>query len=339
MLAVVFAGVVACASPRPGEPAAERGDASLPADGGSDAATAGRDASVVDLPPRGDGSGGSGGSGGGISGGAAGAGCVPGTEVCDGMDNDCDGQRDENLTEDCGTACGAGTRRCVNGQWDSLDCPRAPAADDVMACGAPGGSMCQRCRTDTDGTAACRGGVCSLDCNIGFIRCNGTPSFCVRPIWSFENGSEGFSSEVGPQSANDGIDVSSTRAAEGSRSFSVAASFGDNNCERRNVNVNFRHCGFGGGSSDLAGKTLSLQVYLDGPALPPGAFELRVGGYDGSFTATPPVTGAWFTARHRFTGTDTGITGIYFNLSMLPPPASTCQTWRGTIYVDDVRIQ
>jgi hypothetical protein len=287
---------------------------------------------AVDRPPPGDGPGGSGGGGGGAA-------CVPGTEVCDGMDNDCDGLRDENLTEDCRTACGPGTRRCVNGQWDSLDCPRQPADDDVMACGALGGSKCERCRTDTDGTAACRGGICSLDCNAGFIRCKGTNNFCLRPIWSFENGSDGFSSEVGPQSANDGIDVSSTRASEGSRSFSVAASFGGNNCERRNVNVGFRHCGYGGGSSDLAGRTLSFQIYLDGPELLLGEFELRVGGYDGSFTATPPVTGGWFTALHRFPITDTGVTGIYFNLTMVPPPSGTCRTWRGTIYVDEVRIQ
>ena len=258
------------------------------------------------------------------------------------MDNDCDGERDEHLAEDCGTACGPGTRRCVNGQWDRQECPRAPAADDVLACGAPGSSICQRCRTDTDGTTACRGGVCALDCNVGFIRCNGAPNFCVRPHWTFEGGAEDFSSEVGLQSANDTFNVSNTRAAEGSRALGIPVRFGDNNCERRNVRVQLRHCGLGGGSSDLAGKTLSFQVYLDGPALPPGEIELRVGGYDGSFTATPPVIGAWFTARHRFGVSDTQVTGISFNLSMLlrePPPASTCRTWHGTIYLDDVRIQ
>jgi hypothetical protein len=37
-----------------------------------------------------------------------------------------------------------------------------------------------------------------------------------------------------------------------------------------------------------------------------------------------------------------GISGIYFRLRMVPrdpPPASICRTWRGTVYLDDVRIQ
>ena len=49
--------------------------------------------------------------------------CQPQPEVCDGWDNDCDGQVDENLFQDCETACGAGTEECVNGRWRNCDAP------------------------------------------------------------------------------------------------------------------------------------------------------------------------------------------------------------------------
>jgi von Willebrand factor type A domain/Putative metal-binding motif len=43
------------------------------------------------------------------------------TEVCDGLDNNCDGQIDEGLVEGCTTACGAGTRTCKAGAWGECD--------------------------------------------------------------------------------------------------------------------------------------------------------------------------------------------------------------------------
>jgi hypothetical protein len=42
---------------------------------------------------------------------------------CDGLDNDCDGQRDEDLTQPCSNRCGAGTERCIGGQWVNCDAP------------------------------------------------------------------------------------------------------------------------------------------------------------------------------------------------------------------------
>ncbi len=41
----------------------------------------------------------------------------PSEETCDGLDNDCDGTTDEDLTRECETDCGVGVEVCVNGNW------------------------------------------------------------------------------------------------------------------------------------------------------------------------------------------------------------------------------
>ena len=44
-------------------------------------------------------------------------------EVCDGSDNDCDGQTDEGLTQSCSSACGMGESMCVAGVWGECNVP------------------------------------------------------------------------------------------------------------------------------------------------------------------------------------------------------------------------
>jgi hypothetical protein len=52
-----------------------------------------------------------------------------GTAVCQngqwvGKDNDCDGKIDEDLTQSCSTACGSGTETCQNGKWVNCTAPQ-----------------------------------------------------------------------------------------------------------------------------------------------------------------------------------------------------------------------
>jgi hypothetical protein len=63
----------------------------------------------------------------------AGAG-LPGEEICDGEDNDCDGLADEDLVRPCSTMCGKGREHCMGAAWAPCDAP-APltASVDVTA--------------------------------------------------------------------------------------------------------------------------------------------------------------------------------------------------------------
>lgn len=68
----------------------------------------------------------------------------PSPEICDGKDNNCDGQIDENLSRECTNVCGSGRETCAAGVW--LPCDAA----DVRICGTgigfcrSGAELCER---------------------------------------------------------------------------------------------------------------------------------------------------------------------------------------------------
>jgi len=94
----------------------------------------------------------------------------PSGEVCDSVDNDCDGDIDEGIYQPCSTACGEGIETCSSGQWVSCTAPE------------PEIELCDGVDNDCDGEldegCACIDGQVTL-CRSNIIdRSSGAPVTC-----------------------------------------------------------------------------------------------------------------------------------------------------------------
>ncbi|MBU1967532.1 putative metal-binding motif-containing protein, partial [Patescibacteria group bacterium] len=106
---------------------------------------------------------------------------TPGTEVCDGLDNDCDGTSDEDYAN-LGNSCSAGVGECevagsyvCTGDNQGTECNAVP--------GTPGTEVCDNKDNDCDGSID-EGLFQPTTCGVGICASNSGQETCSAGVWS-----------------------------------------------------------------------------------------------------------------------------------------------------------
>ncbi|MBN2725098.1 MAG: VWA domain-containing protein [Deltaproteobacteria bacterium] len=118
-------------------------------------------------------------------------GAVITAEVCDGIDNNCDGNIDEGLYRACTSICGGGVEECVLGNWENCSAqqPEAERCDDVdNNCD---GVIDEGCTCVNGETRPC--GIATGLCSMGEQVCeNGYWTECRNAVWPTEETCNGI---------------------------------------------------------------------------------------------------------------------------------------------------
>jgi hypothetical protein len=91
---------------------------------------------------------------------------LPANEVCNNLDDNCDGRRDEELYQPCESICGPGLETCVNGQFTNCDAmqPSIELCDSIdNDCD---GEIDEGCLCVLDDTQVCREDIYDADGNL-----------------------------------------------------------------------------------------------------------------------------------------------------------------------------
>jgi len=122
--------------------------------------------------------------------------CVPTAEICDGKDNNCNGQIDENLTQECTEGGLKGEQTCTNGQWGPCvtqqpECVPSPEVcdgkdndcDDAIDEDDDGNALQRECKDDQGlaGKQICQKGAwgpCQASCVPSAEVCDGKDNDC-----------------------------------------------------------------------------------------------------------------------------------------------------------------
>jgi MYXO-CTERM domain-containing protein len=109
-------------------------------------------------------------------------------EICDGIDNDCDGGTDEDLSRACSTVCGEGLETCTGAVWGGCTA-RVPAAFESCD-----GAADEDCDGVVDEGCACVDGDVR-SCGVDVGACSAGTQFCDGGAWSDCDGAVGPTDE------------------------------------------------------------------------------------------------------------------------------------------------